>query len=56
VAARALVVTNELGSGVVPANEEGRLFRKIAGEVNRVFALKSAEAWLVVSGIGVRLK
>jgi len=56
VAARALVVTNELGFGVIPANEECRLFRKLAGEVNQVFALKSAEAWLVVSGIGMRLK
>jgi adenosylcobinamide kinase/adenosylcobinamide-phosphate guanylyltransferase len=51
-----LVITNELGMGIVPASQESRKFRKIAGEVNQIFAEKSEEAYLIVSGIPLRLK
>jgi len=52
----AVVITNELGMGVVPSYEDGRRFRKIAGEVNQIFAEKSEEAYLIVSGIPLKLK
>lgn len=52
----ALVVTNELGMGIIPENEEIRNFRKIAGEVNRIFAGMSDEAYFIISGIGVKIK
>ena len=52
----AAVVTNEVGQGLVPDSPEGRRFRKISGEVNRIFAREAGEAYLVVSGLPLRLK
>ena len=51
-----LVVTNELGMGIVPGSREVREYRNIAGKVNRVFARTSYSAYLVVSGIGIKIK
>ena len=53
---RAAVVTNEIGQGLVPDRAEARQFRKLAGEVNRIFARSAGEAYLVVSGLPLRLK
>jgi adenosyl cobinamide kinase/adenosyl cobinamide phosphate guanylyltransferase len=51
-----LVVSNELGMGIIPASKESREYRRLAGEVNQVFARSSIEAYLVVSSIGVKIK
>ena len=51
-----IVVTNELGMGLIPANEESRMFRKIAGEVNQIFSRKSYTVYFVVSGIAINIK
>jgi adenosylcobinamide kinase/adenosylcobinamide-phosphate guanylyltransferase len=53
---RILVVSNELGMGIVPADAQSREFRRVAGEVNRIFAAHSEEAFFLVSGIAVRIK
>jgi adenosyl cobinamide kinase/adenosyl cobinamide phosphate guanylyltransferase len=53
---RIVVVSNELGMGIIPATEESREYRSLAGEVNQIFAHASSEAYLVVSGIGIKLK
>jgi len=50
------LVSNELGSGVVPENALARRFRDLAGAVNQQLAAAADEAWLVVSGLPVRLK
>jgi len=50
------IVTNETGSGIVPENRLARRFRDLAGEVNQRLAAAADEAWLVVSGLPVRLK
>jgi len=50
------IVSNELGSGIVPANRLARQFRDLAGEVNQRLATAADEAWLVVSGLPLRLK
>jgi adenosylcobinamide kinase/adenosylcobinamide-phosphate guanylyltransferase len=50
------IVSNELGQGIVPENRLARLFRDLAGEVNQRLAAAADEAWLVVSGLPVRLK
>lgn len=44
------VVTNEVGSGVVPASELGRRFRDALGRVNAIWAHESSDAFLVVAG------
>lgn len=55
-ASRILVVSNELGMGIIPAEPESREFRRIAGEVNQLFAACSEKAFFVVSGIPIRIK
>lgn len=53
---KSLVVTNEVGMGIVPHSEDVRFFRKIAGEVNQIFAREAEHVYLVISGIGMKLK
>ena len=45
-----IVVTNEVGEGVVPAYESGRVFRDILGRANRILANEADCAYLVVCG------
>ncbi len=51
-----IVVSNELGMGVHPENESARKFADIQGWMNQFIAAKSDEAYLLVSGIPVRIK
>lgn len=53
---RVVVVSNEVGMGIVPDNELARYFRDAAGELNRRVAELADEAVLMVSGMAVRLK
>lgn len=50
------IVSNEVGAGIVPENRLARQFRDLAGEVNQRLAATADEAWLVVSGLPLRLK
>lgn len=45
-----VVVTNEVGLGVVPAHRSGRIFRDHLGMVNQTLALACDEVHLVVAG------
>ncbi len=47
---RALVVTNEVGSGVVPPTPLGRDFRDLLGLVNQAVVRAADDAYLVVAG------
>jgi adenosylcobinamide kinase/adenosylcobinamide-phosphate guanylyltransferase len=51
-----VVVTNEVGWGIVPATPLGRLFRDTVGRANRRLIDNADAAWLVVSGRAVDLK
>jgi len=51
-----VVVTNEVGLGVVPANELARTFRDALGAVNKIFAGCSERALLMVAGRTLELK
>ncbi len=51
-----ILVTNEVGSGVVPSYASGRLFRDAAGRMNQRLAAISSEVFLVTAGIPVELK
>ncbi|MBB3109489.1 adenosylcobinamide kinase/adenosylcobinamide-phosphate guanylyltransferase [Paenibacillus phyllosphaerae] len=51
-----LLVSNEVGSGVVPAYPLGRRFRDAAGRLNRRLAQHCEEAFLVVAGMPLDLK
>jgi adenosylcobinamide kinase/adenosylcobinamide-phosphate guanylyltransferase len=52
----AIIVSNEVGMGIVPENRLARMFRDIAGQANQTIATAAGEAWLVASGIPLRLK
>lgn len=45
-----VVVTNEVGSGVVPPSPLGRRFADVLGRVNAVWAAAAERAYLVVAG------
>ncbi|RCV52056.1 bifunctional adenosylcobinamide kinase/adenosylcobinamide-phosphate guanylyltransferase [Marinitenerispora sediminis] len=45
-----VAVTNEVGSGVVPATASGRLFRDWLGRLNQLLAAESEEVALVTAG------
>lgn len=51
-----VLVTNEVGMGIVPEKRLARHFRDIAGRVNQRLAQAADNVWLVVSGIGVKIK
>lgn len=55
-AATVIMVTNELGSGIVPENLLGRVFRDIAGRVNQHIAGHCDEVYLTVCGLPLKLK
>jgi len=50
-----VLVTNEVGLGVVPAHASGRLFRDLLGTVNQAVAAGGDEVHLVVAGRVLRL-
>ena len=54
--ATVVVVSNELGQGLVPAEPSARAFRDVAGLVNQQFAAEADEVHLVSSGIPLRIK
>lgn len=51
-----ILVTNEVGSGIVPENRLARLFRDLAGRANQLLAAAADEVQVVISGIPLRLK
>ena len=55
-ARRVVAVSNEVGSGIVPATASGRRFRDELGSLNAKIAAASEEVWLCVAGIGQRLR
>lgn len=54
--ATVLFVTNEVGLGIVPANQMAREYRDLAGLTNQLIAQNAAEVYLVVSGLAVEIK
>lgn len=45
-----IVVTNEVGDGVVPAYASGRVFRDVLGRANRQLISSADAAWLCIAG------
>lgn len=56
VARPSIIVTNEVGWGVVPETPLGRLFRDMAGGANQIAARQAQEVVLLVSGLPVVIK
>jgi adenosylcobinamide kinase / adenosylcobinamide-phosphate guanylyltransferase len=51
-----LVVTNEVGLGLVPDNKLGRVYRDILGNTNQVLASAADEVYFMISGLPSKLK
>lgn len=54
--ASVLVVSNEVGSGVVPAFKSGRAFRDLLGEMNQQVARVADRVVLLVAGVPIAIK
>ncbi|MCG9968161.1 bifunctional adenosylcobinamide kinase/adenosylcobinamide-phosphate guanylyltransferase [Pelotomaculum terephthalicicum JT] len=54
--AHLVVVSNEVGMGIVPDASLGRTFRDLAGKVNQVLAGKADRVYLVIAGLPLELK
>jgi adenosylcobinamide kinase/adenosylcobinamide-phosphate guanylyltransferase len=50
------LVTNEVGSGIVPEHAMARQFRDLAGIINQKLAAAADQAYLMAAGLPLRLK
>lgn len=51
-----ILVSNEVGMGIVPDNTLARMFRDIAGTANQTMAAAADEVHVVISGLPLKLK
>ena len=51
-----IVISNEVGLGVVPPSPLGRAYRDALGRVNQLFAARAAKVYLMVAGLALELK
>jgi len=51
-----IIVTNEVGLGIVPADRVSRLYRDLLGRANQMLAKSADEVLLLVAGIPVVIK
>ena len=56
VPATVIIVSNEVGMGLVPDNSIGRFYRDILGKANNLIAQKADEVFFMVSGIPLKIK
>ena len=53
---RVIIVSNEVGYGIVPDNVLSRRFRDIAGYANQIIANEADNVYLVTAGIETKIK
>jgi len=51
-----IVVSNEVGLGLVPPYPLGRAYRDLLGQANQILARQADEVYLMVAGIPVKIK
>jgi len=51
-----VIVSNEVGMGLVPAYKMGAYFRDIQGRINQLLAQAADEVYLAISGLPMKLK
>ncbi len=51
-----VIVSNEVGMGLVPDNPLGRKFRDAQGIANKIMAATADEVYFLVSGIAIKIK
>ena len=50
------IVTNEVGSGVVPISKMGRWFQDLLGKINQKIGKEAENVYFVVCGISQKIK
>ena len=53
---KSIIVSNEVGLGIVPKNRLARRFRDLAGRINQLVAQKADVVFFMVAGIPRRIK
>jgi adenosylcobinamide kinase/adenosylcobinamide-phosphate guanylyltransferase len=51
-----IIVSNEVGLGLVPASRVGRLYRDLLGKANQMLAQCVDEVYLMAAGLPVKIK
>lgn len=51
-----VIVTSEVGAGLIPPTREGRIYRDALGMMNQLLAARAEAVYAVISGIPVDLK
>ncbi|XSG76215.1 bifunctional adenosylcobinamide kinase/adenosylcobinamide-phosphate guanylyltransferase [Herpetosiphon llansteffanensis] len=51
-----IIVTNEVGMGIVPAYALGRIYRDLIGRANQQIAAAANEVYLVVAGMPIEIR
>jgi adenosylcobinamide kinase/adenosylcobinamide-phosphate guanylyltransferase len=51
-----VIISNEVGMGIVPKNKLSRLFRDIQGKSNQILAKYADNVYFMVAGLPMRLK
>ncbi len=51
-----IIVTNEVGLGLVPANRMGRLYRDLLAKANQMLAQAADEVYIMVAGLPLPIK
>ena len=51
-----ILVSNEVGQGIVPSSDLGRAYRDALGRVNQVAASRANKVYLMTSGLALELK
>ena len=51
-----IIVTNEVGLGIVPGDRVSRLYRDLLGKANQMLAASVDEVYLMVAGIAIPVK
>lgn len=53
---RWILVSNEVGLGVIPATELGRRYRDLLGRVNQLVAARADHVYLMIAGLALEVK
>jgi adenosylcobinamide kinase/adenosylcobinamide-phosphate guanylyltransferase len=51
-----IIVSNEVGMGIVPSYPLGRIFRDLMGEINKKISEASDEVYFLIAGLAQKLK
>lgn len=51
-----VLISNEVGMGLVPPYPLGRAYRDLLGKINQILAARADEVYLVVAGLPIELK